>query len=292
MFKNPRFVRAFVCIVFVVPVCGLTVLALNQSNAQEIRDRDRRAVTDESRAQMPWSRDPESRVFRDLGPREIRDGTARRDYFRPDSGTRDHLATLDQMAKGAIPGLNEEMELAREIRQKADSYRRTRDPKEAESIKEELDKLVGAHFDLLRKRRESEIETLEKRIAAIRAMQKKREDLRDAIVDSQVSRLLGLPDPLAWNYQLPGVEQMPNHSFVEGVKDTHRHARPISSYPLSDQLGAKHPLIISHGIARTSSTAPTDEEEEEAPEREFRSTFDALEEDRPGASSEKPRPSR
>jgi hypothetical protein len=81
----------------------------------------------------------------------------------------------------------------------AGQYRSARDETERESLHASATKVAGMLFQLQQMKRQSEIESMEKRLEKLKVTLAKRETHSDQIIASKVSRDLGIGDGLGWD---------------------------------------------------------------------------------------------
>lgn len=80
----------------------------------------------------------------------------------------------------------------------AKQHRAAKDDSERDRLRNELRKLTQEQFDARQKAREVELERLRKRLAEVEDSVRKREDLKEKIVDKRVADVLNEPDELQW----------------------------------------------------------------------------------------------
>ena len=67
-----------------------------------------------------------------------------------------------------------------------------------ETLRKELEELTTKHFELRQKRRQMEIESLEKQLERVKATLDKRNNGKDLIIQRRIAKLLGEEDELAF----------------------------------------------------------------------------------------------
>ncbi len=88
-----------------------------------------------------------------------------------------------------------DLELERACHELSEEYARAGEARR-EDIREELNTLVGEHFEVRQQRRTIELERLEKELSRLRESIEARQDAREMVIERRLKELLGETDPL------------------------------------------------------------------------------------------------
>jgi hypothetical protein len=80
----------------------------------------------------------------------------------------------------------------------AKRFRQAEDQQQRARVRADLGVLAKEHFDLRQQRRELELSRLEAQLERVRASIKKRNEVKDLIIQRRIARLLGEQDDLAF----------------------------------------------------------------------------------------------
>ena len=133
---------------------------------------------------------------------------------------------------------------------------KTKSDKEKESLREDIVKATAEQFDLRQQVREREIEQLRKRLSEVESTVKKRNELKDEIVNKRVADLLREPDQLSWEplagggvierqvVRQYGVPPQPASSFTQP-------AQPNSSQAPKPAAVTYEPRTVTRAVTET-----------------------------------------
>jgi hypothetical protein len=113
---------------------------------------------------------------------------------------------------GMMPGGNFGAGASRQqVSQLAHQYVKATGEKEKRDIRTKLSEELGRQFDQLAERQQKELEDLEKQVADLRALLKKRRDARDSIIDRRLDQLVQEAEGLGWG--TPGSAPRPQADY-------------------------------------------------------------------------------
>jgi hypothetical protein len=93
--------------------------------------------------------------------------------------------------------LRQDMDMERQTRELAMQYRQaTKDDRE--KVKQQIEELVGKHFDVRQQRRALELKRLEQELGRLRETMERRSKARKEIVERRVSELTGQGDDMGF----------------------------------------------------------------------------------------------
>ena len=146
---------------------------------------------------VPWRDDPNRPEFQT----RTLDYTFPRTVTSTDANGRSFTQTIYEQRSRTETRLKrskEELAIIDQLESELSQFR-SADDNTKSALREKIQELTSKHFDLLHKRRDEEIQQLEQRLEKVQSVQKQRSDNREQIIEAQVNRLLGQPDPLAWD---------------------------------------------------------------------------------------------
>jgi hypothetical protein len=101
----------------------------------------------------------------------------------------------------------------------AKQYVKTEKEEERKTIRKKLAEVLEQQFDARAKQQQKELEELEKQIASLRALLKKRMDAKSTIIDRRIEQLIQEAEGLGWNapssphapttYRIPSTDVAP-----------------------------------------------------------------------------------
>jgi hypothetical protein len=102
-------------------------------------------------------------------------------------------------------GPKRDMELSAKISEDLQNYTAAKDDSGREKAKKQLQNALGELFDLRQKEREEEIKQIEERVAHLRETLKKRDSMRQDLIDHHLTTLIQDAEGLGWGNDGPAV---------------------------------------------------------------------------------------
>jgi flagellar motility protein MotE (MotC chaperone) len=96
-------------------------------------------------------------------------------------------------------GQPKHQELQRESARLAQQYAKSEKEEEKKEIRKKLGEVLGQQFDLHLQEQQKELDELEKQIADLKTLLKKRKDSRTTIIDRRLEQLVQDAEGLGWN---------------------------------------------------------------------------------------------
>lgn len=125
------------------------------------------------------------------------------------------MGGMAQMMMGRRPGdqfQDAEREYAAQARELLKGYAAESNPQNQAELKRRLRESLITQFDLQHRRRDEELQWIEKRVAELRAKLKRRADAVNTIVDRRLEQLISDVDGLGW-----GADDLPQDLFEMGM---------------------------------------------------------------------------
>jgi exonuclease VII large subunit len=102
---------------------------------------------------------------------------------------------------GSLPGASQpkHQQLQAESARLAKQYAKSEKEEEKKEIRKKLGEVLGQQFDLHLQEQQKELDELEKQIADLKTLLKKRKDSRTTIIDRRLEQLVQDAEGLGWN---------------------------------------------------------------------------------------------
>lgn len=139
-----------------------------------------------------------------------------------------HLALPGVQSDPALAKLTKEYkDISAKVVELVREHRAAEGDDEREQLKKQIIELTNLQFDLRQKSREAEVERLKKRLGEVEGSVRKRNELKEQIVEKRVADILNEPDELQWESLSQTTRPFSQITTVDGAVHTPR--KPVAS---------------------------------------------------------------